>query len=61
MAPLRSLGKIQQVDKKYDRRYSVLPIVFARLIREGWLKPEDLGGLSDEKLEQIWEFAKFGN
>jgi len=49
-----------EVDEKYDYRYSVPPLVFARLIREGWIKQEDLAGLSDEKLEQIREFAEFG-
>ncbi len=53
--------KREEVDKKYDYRYSVLPLVFARLIREGWIKQEDLAGLSDDKLEQIREFAEFGN
>jgi len=38
----------------------VLPLVSARQIREGWIKQEDLAGLSDEKLEQIREFAEFG-
>lgn len=46
--------------EKRDRRRSVLPLVSARQIREGWIKQEDLAGLSDEKLEQIREFAEFG-
>lgn len=50
--------KRKEMDEKYDYRYSVLPLVFARLIREGWIKHEDLSGLSDEKLEQIQEIAK---
>ena len=52
--------KRKEIDEKYDYRYSVLPLVFARLIREGWIKQEDLAGLSDEKLEQIRVFAEFG-
>ena len=46
--------------ERRDRRRSVLPLVSARQIREGWIKQEDLAGLSDEKLEQIREFAEFG-
>ena len=42
-----------EVDYKYDYRYSVLPRVFARLMCDGWLFEEDLAGLSDEKLEVI--------
>jgi hypothetical protein len=53
--------KRKEIDEKYDYRYSVLPLVFARLIKEGWVKQEDLAGLSDEKLEQIREFAEFWN
>jgi len=52
--------KRKEVDEKYDYRYSVHLIVFARLICEGWLKPEDLAGLSEEKLEKIREIAEFG-
>jgi len=49
----------KEVDEKYDYRYSVLPIVFARLIHEEWIKPEDLAGLSEEKLEKIRQIAEF--
>lgn len=52
--------KRKEIDEKYDYRYSVLALVFARLIGEGWIKQEDLMGLSDEKLEQIQEFAETG-
>jgi hypothetical protein len=27
----------EEMDEKYDYRYSVLPFVFARLIHEGWI------------------------
>lgn len=40
-------------DEKYDYRYSVLIVVFARLIREGWLSEEELEGLGEDKLERI--------
>ena len=42
-----------RTDKKYDYRYSVLPVVFARLLKEGWLAEADLMGLSADKLEVI--------
>jgi hypothetical protein len=34
-----------EIDNKYDYRHSVLPCVFAELIREGRLKEQDLRGL----------------
>ena len=40
-------------DNKYDYRYSVLVLVFARLVREEWLSAEELAGLGEEKLEKI--------
>lgn len=51
--------KREEVDEKYDYRYSVLPLVFARLIHEGWLIQENLAGLSDEKLTEIRQIAEF--
>lgn len=41
------------IDRRYDYRYSKLPIVFAHLVRDGHLRIEDLDGLGAEKLEQI--------
>jgi len=43
----------QDIDRRYDYRYSVLPIVFAHLIRDGRLKEDDLKGLCPEKVELI--------
>ena len=43
----------QDIDRRYDYRYSVLPIVFAHLIRDGRLRVEDLDGLQPEKLDLI--------
>ena len=40
----------QQIDETFDFRYSRLPFVFARLIREGHLDVTRLRGLSEEKL-----------
>jgi hypothetical protein len=41
------------IDRKYDYRYSVLPLVFATLLREGRLTEDDLTGLAQDKLEAI--------
>jgi hypothetical protein len=43
----------QELDEIFDYRYSQLPLVFARLIREGHLDEARLVGLSEEKLEII--------
>jgi Photoprotection regulator fluorescence recovery protein len=48
-----------QIDELLDYRYSQLPLVFARLIREGHLDEARLNGLSDEKLEIIRRFLQF--
>lgn len=42
-----------EIDEKYDYRYSRLILVFARLVREGRIREEQLDGLSGEKLEMI--------
>jgi hypothetical protein len=47
----------EQVDSKYDYRYSVLLNVFAALIMEGFLFEDDLEGLSDEKIAIIDKFC----
>lgn len=46
-------NKREEIDQKYDYRYSVLVTVFARLLREGWITEEDLKGLAADKIEQI--------
>ncbi len=48
-----SAHKRNEIDEKYDYRYSVLILVFARLIKDGWLSFEDLEGLAEEKIAQI--------
>lgn len=45
--------KRKETDEKYDYRYSVLILVFAKLVYEGWTQLEDLEGLSDAKLQKI--------
>lgn len=55
----RYLGKQRtQIDQTFDYRYSVLPNVFADLIRSGQLRESELQGLSDDKLELIRRLAR---
>lgn len=48
----------QEIDAKYDYRYSVLPIVFGHLMHEGSLAEQDLTGLAPEKLDCIRGIAQ---
>lgn len=41
------------ISAKYDYRYSVLILVFGRLMREGFVEETDLSGLDQEKIERI--------
>jgi hypothetical protein len=43
----------REIDRSYDYRYSVLPLVFAQLLRDGRLTEDDLRGLGKEKLDRI--------
>jgi hypothetical protein len=45
--------KRREIDRKYDYRYSMLLLVFARLVHEGWLKENDLSGIGRKKLDII--------
>jgi Photoprotection regulator fluorescence recovery protein len=45
--------KRQEIDRKYDYRYSVLPLVFARLLHERRITEEDLRDLRQDKLDLI--------
>jgi hypothetical protein len=51
--------KREETDQKYDYRYSILLSFFARLLCEGWIKEEDLIGLSGEKLQEIHRIVEF--
>jgi hypothetical protein len=42
-----------EIDRKYDYRYSVLPLVFVVLLREGRLSEADLDGLGQDKVDLI--------
>ncbi len=43
----------QEIDRKYDYRYSVLPPVLATLLSEGRLSEDDLRGLGQDKLQAV--------
>jgi hypothetical protein len=43
----------REIDRKYDYRYSVLPLVFAQLVKQGRVAENDLHGLDPEKIEAI--------
>jgi len=45
------------IDRKYDYRYSILPLVFGSLLREGRLGEQELDGLGEDKLAYIRQFA----
>jgi hypothetical protein len=45
------------MDRIYDYRYSVLRLVFARLLRDGWLSEADLAGLQKDKIDDIKHIA----
>ncbi|MGH9481309.1 MAG: hypothetical protein ACRD1L_04370 [Terriglobales bacterium] len=47
----------RQMDRTFDFRYSVLPLVFATLLRDGRLSEDELSGLAEEKLEAIRSWA----
>ncbi len=48
----------KDIDQRYDYRYSVLPVVFGYLIRDGRLSKEELQGLSEDKLAYFARHAK---
>jgi len=47
----------KEIDRKYDYRYSVLTLVFGKLIREGRLREEELHGLADDKIASIRSYV----
>ena len=49
----------KDIDQTFDYRYSVLVIVFAKLICRGFLTVHDLSGLGQEKIDQIMRTAEF--
>lgn len=63
-ASLKTLGELwdleewlskrrREIDNLYDYRYSVLPLVFAALLRRGVLSEAELSGIGPDKLDRI--------
>ena len=50
--------ELKKIDDKYDYRYSVLILVLARLLKEGWLQESDLDGINEDKIEKIKYLAR---
>lgn len=50
--------KCAEIRRKYDYSYSALPMVFGFLLREGWLAPDDLAGLAEDKTAHIKRIAE---
>jgi hypothetical protein len=50
--------ELKNIDDKYDFRYSILILVFARLLKQGWLQESDLDGIKEDKIEKIKSLAK---
>ena len=50
--------ELKNIEYKYDYRYSVLILLFASLLKEGWLQESDLDGLEEDKVEKIMYLAK---
>jgi hypothetical protein len=53
--------KREEIDEKYDYRYSRLILVFARLVKSGWLEFNDLNGLAENKIDRIESLLSFWN
>ena len=49
----------EEIDRKYDYRYSHLTQVFGRLLYETRVSEEELRGFSEDKLKTIRSLAKF--
>jgi hypothetical protein len=47
----------REIDRTYDYRYSMLPMVFGILLRKKKLSEEDLRGLGEDKLDYIRRVA----
>ena len=50
--------RIKEIENKYDYRYSVLILVFARLMQEGWLTVDEIEDLSKDKISKIRYLAE---
>jgi len=54
----RTARKQEEIDQKYDFRYSQILYVFSRLLREQRITEDDLSGLSEEKLAMIFKISE---
>ena len=50
--------RIKEIDGRYNYRYSVLILVFARLMKEGWITVDEIEGLSEDKISKIRYLAE---
>jgi hypothetical protein len=48
------------IDTEFDFRYSVLPMVFATLLRKRKISERELEGLGEEKIEFVRSLAEIG-
>jgi hypothetical protein len=48
----------RRIDHDFDYRYSVLPVVFANLLRDRRITEDDLCGLAPDKLDAIRYMAR---
>lgn len=53
--------KRREINEKYDYRYSQLPLVFGKLLREGLIQEAQLASLAEEKLSCIRRIASLCN
>lgn len=51
----------QDINELFDYRYSQLPLVFARLVREGYLDQARLAGLSEEKRQIVRSILSYAD
>ncbi len=51
--------KREEIDEKYDYRYSKLILVFARLVKNRWLDINDLKGFAENKIDRIESLINF--
>ena len=52
-------GRLRDIERKYDYRYSQLIVVFGHLLRESWIDEKDIEGLAAEKIEAIRHIASY--
>ena len=48
-----------EIEAKYDYRYSVLIIVFGRLMREGLIEDSDIQGFDQDKIDAIKRIGSY--